>query len=476
MLKIKKTILFLLICSFLGAPVFYIQAASDNTIEINSVEDLKSIADNPYGNYILMEDLSLKDTDWYPINFYGTFDGNGHTIYDLRSTQLNSESNITVDGNAKQYETYFSGLFGQIKDATIKNLNMKACDIRIDTEGNIFAACVAGYMENSLITNCNIQGYVSVTAKNIMCGVAGVAGFGYGTVSGCAVDVTLVFIDENPADKKCEEFMGGILATGYTDVEGCTVDIKGYSSIHGFAHNGGLVGMYYVHTDDTAHPGYVKNSSVNGFISFFENNTNRRAYCAAYVGEKLNHYVSISNNTNTFTRDERFDYSTILLPEVDENPEYTKSVTKPTTTEPGYTTYTCEKCGYSYIADYILPINIPSPFFAKENLEMCIWTESKIPINIDMEDYENLNFIWSSSDENVVVVDEKGNIKAESKGMAMINCSLEDGTPLGECLVNVYFPMWQIVFAGVFLVLVIIIIVVVAKKKLNKKRYYKGIR
>ena len=71
--------------------------------------------------YVLMADISLKDTDWYPINFSGTFNGNGYTIYDLKTTQMNSESNISVDGNAKKYETYFSGLFGQAKNAVIQN-------------------------------------------------------------------------------------------------------------------------------------------------------------------------------------------------------------------------------------------------------------------------------------------------------------------------------------------------------------------
>lgn len=435
-------------------------------IEINDAEGLAAIADDPYGNYILTSDISLKGIDWYPINFYGNFDGSGYTIYDLNSTQVNSETNITVDGNAKKYDTYFSGLFSQIIDASIKNLNMKACNIQINSDGkNCFAAGIAGYMENSEISNCSTQGYIYLYAKNVMCGVSGIAGFGYGSISDCETDITLVYVDGNAANVKCEQFLGGLLATGYSDIENCIVDIKGYASIHGFAHNGGLVGMYFVHTSDTGHEGYVRDSVVNGFISFFENNTNRRAYCSAYVGEKMNYLVSITGNTNSFTRDERFDYETILLPNTCENPEYKQTVTESTFTQMGYTTYQCKTCDYSFVEDYTFPVKSLENF--TEKLTLFYNTEYTLEADIDEE------LKWSSSDESVVTVNEEGKIRANDCGKATITCALSDGTVIGECEVTVKFAIWQwgiiiAIFIAIISLVMILYLKIIKKKLFNR--------
>lgn len=488
--KTLYRILFMgLICFFVCIPATFAHAASteDNDFsgytEIHNAQDLQAIANDPNGKYVLMSDISLSGIDWYPINFNGTLDGNGHTIYDLKSTQLNKESNITVDGNAKKYDTYFSGLFGQANNAVIKNLGLKACDIEIKTDKNCFAACLAGYTENTQITNCSVEGNVSLYDSNIMCGVAGIAGFGYGTTTGCQTDVTLVIVDENPKDIKCEQFLGGILASGYSDIDNCNINVKGYASIHGYAHNGGIVGMHYIHTSDKKHAGYVKNNVVKGYISFFENNSDRRAYCSAYIGETLNAYVSNSGNSNTFTRDEHIEYDKTLLPDACDNPVYKKTVTEPTCTEMGYTTYTCNTCGYSYIRDYIIPAHkagefktIRIPTYSETGLKRSYCTvcgelveEKEIPKLIHSEnsilekteqklyykskctltaavapeDSDNWNVTWSSSDESVVKVDGAGNITATGRGTAVITCSFEDGTRLGDCSVTVKYSFWQ---------------------------------
>ena len=87
--------------------------------------------------------------------------------------------------------------------------------------------------------------------------------------------------------------------------------------------------MHFVYISaDKTKAGYVKGCAVDADIAFFEDNRDRRAYCKPYVGEPLNHYVTISENTTVhFRNGETFDYDTVLLPEMCSDPVYTDVVT-----------------------------------------------------------------------------------------------------------------------------------------------------
>jgi hypothetical protein len=125
-------------------------------------------------------------------------------------------------------------------------------------------------------------------------------------------------------------------------------------------HYGGLVGLSDVNPKNRVHHGYVKNCAVDASISFFEQVEDRRAYCKEYVGEKQNDALIVAKNiTVRFQKKESKDYSTILLPDMDENPVYNAEVTEPTCTAFGYTTYINEKTGYRYTDDYTAPAHTP---------------------------------------------------------------------------------------------------------------------
>ena len=105
------------------------------------------------------------------------------------------------------------------------------------------------------------------------------------------------------------------MACGYPNIENCTIIMEGYASIHGYVHNGGMVGMHHIHTAIQDQPTYVKNNVVDAEITFFEHNNDRRAYCKVYVGEKLNRFLTISDNTTlNYVKTELIDYNTVLLP------------------------------------------------------------------------------------------------------------------------------------------------------------------
>jgi hypothetical protein len=459
-------------------------AYAGDCIEISTPEELAAISDMPSRYYVLTEDIDMSGIEWTPISFYGVLDGKGHTIYNLNVTALGAESATTYDGNHKEYETYFAGLFSVVRDAEITNLNLLNVKVDISTDKNCFAAGLAGFAEDTSISNCSVKGRVKLYQTNTMCGVAGIVGFGHGSIDGCTADTELVFIDGD-TEIKCEEFLGGILACGYTDIDKSSVVLKGYASVQGYVHNGGITGMYYVYNRaEKARPGYVHGNTVDAEIYFYEDNTDRRAYCDPYVGERLSSYLTVSDNTTVnYLNGETFDYGTVLLPDMCGEPEYTAVITPPTCTEYGYTTYTCACCSYSYTDDYTHPAHKPGEYVTVKEpsyeetglkqlncsacgelldeeeiprliyvsscelnaaeLELTYKSSSALTAEVLPPDAYNKGLIWSSSDESVVTVDESGGLYAAGRGSAIITLTSADGNASSSCKVTVKYTFWQ---------------------------------
>ncbi len=349
----------MMLAALLLSPLLPVRA-QDAPVSIDSPQALAAITENPGGTYVLTRDIDMAGIDWVPIAFSGTLDGAGHTLYNLSITQIGQEKANTTDGNLKKYGTYFAALFSVVKGAYIKNLNLLNVHVSVRADKiNCFAAGLAGLAEDTVITGCSVEGRVYLYQNRYMCGVAGLVGFGHGAISGCSADVELVLVDGNRSIK-CEAFLGGILGAGYFDMEDCHVKLNGYASVHGYVHNGGVIGMYKVYVvADKMRKGYIKGCSVDAHISFFEHNSDRRAYCKAVIGEKLNKYLLVDDNIIvSFDSHETRDYRTDLMPEACASPLYTAEVVPPPETEYGYTRYVCQGCGYAYTDDYVHPIGV----------------------------------------------------------------------------------------------------------------------
>lgn len=303
----------LLVCSLTGTAAAATEPAGEQT-PIRDAEELYAMVQNPSGSYVLENDIDLKGRIWYPLDFSGSFEGNGHTISHMTVRQENVYPAKSIDGNHRGYETYYAGMFAKCEKAVIRNLKLDHLDVEIHTLDNCFAAGLAGYAVDTEIAGCEVQGTVTLYVSGKMCGVGGMVGYGYGSITESSTDVTLVLVDENRAEK-CEEFLGGILACGYTDIENCQIKLDGYASVHGYVHNGGIVGMHHIHPRNKVHRGFVRYCTVDAAITFFEDNDDRRAYCKAYVGEKLNEQVVVAKNeTIRFDSTEVKTFDVPLLP------------------------------------------------------------------------------------------------------------------------------------------------------------------
>ncbi len=335
---------------------FRISAKADGeAINIYTVDDLLAVSENTNAEYILMNDIDMAGIEWTPIDFTGNFDGNNHAILNLSVKSTSTEIRTTYDGNYKTYDTCFAGLFGVLENATVKNLTLKGINVTVNKEEPCFIGSIAGFAEKSSIENCSIDGTLRLDVSAKMFGVGGIVGYGGdGSITSTNADVTLICIDHDKENRD-EQFMGGGYSAGYLDVDKCFIKIDGYDSDHGYVHDGGLVGMYILYPLGNNYAGYINNTRVEGMITFFEDNTDRRAYCKDFIGEVMNWTYEYVGNSSDFTRNEIKDYSKDLLPHYCEGGNFSKEVIESTCDEFGYTVYKCNDCNeYSYKADYTL--------------------------------------------------------------------------------------------------------------------------
>ncbi len=303
--------------------VFAEETENAAAIKIMTADDMMKIKDAPDQTYILDNDIDMAGYDWIPFRFSGTFDGNGHKILNLTVKKTSSETAVTYDGNMKEYETCFAGLFGILEKATVKNVTLESEKVIINETKPCFTALIAGYSDGGTIENCTVTSstvYLSVNAP--MFGTGGILGYGNGKLDGCTINATLICIDENK-DELDEQFLGGAYAGGYADITNCNITIDGYDSDHGYVHNGGLAGIFIYYPKGFRGNATIANNAVNGKITFFEDNRDRRAYCKSFIGEIMDWNFKSSNNRYgdkaIDSRDESIknevkDYSTVLLP------------------------------------------------------------------------------------------------------------------------------------------------------------------
>ncbi|MDL2322769.1 T9SS type A sorting domain-containing protein [Bacteroidales bacterium OttesenSCG-928-A17] len=214
-------------------------------------------------------------------NFYfsGHFDGNGHTIaLNLKSTKK------------------YIGLFGNIKDATIKNLTVKGCIISNSLNSSIGGIC--GNAESSGIVNCvslcDISAsYRSKTTSSLYVGgICGEANFSIIQESKNEGDVESInfFEDGDFVDNFYSKFIaGGVCGYAYksTKITNClnNGDISATSS------GGGICGYGYDSIDISfgINNGNISaKSSAGGICGYFDTSSNiEKCYNAGLISTNL---------------------------------------------------------------------------------------------------------------------------------------------------------------------------------------------
>lgn len=237
-------------------------------IVIDTVEELENLAQavNSGTTYkgktiVLTADIDLKNKEWTPIgnktnNFQGTFDGNGHTI-----------SNLKITGNKDDV-----GLFGYTTVGEIKNLTVHNASV----SGYLDVGVVAGSPYTSKYTNIKVTGDVKVDGYAYVGAVGGKNA--YANWTNITVDVSdSSYVKANSENYRT--YVGGVIGfmgegghtvsnvTSNIDVYGSTCDVGG---IVGIAHYGNTFtnvtcnGNVYVDADDETEIGGISGVWHNG--------------------------------------------------------------------------------------------------------------------------------------------------------------------------------------------------------------------
>lgn len=281
--------------------------------KINTAEDLVNMRNNPKGHYILKADIDMTGVNWTPFTFEGTLDGDDHKITNLKILTVGNAVEKTYDGNMKEYDTRFAAMFDVLRGGKVKNLTLENYEADITCDTPCFVGSIAGFTDNALVRDCSIKGKITLRAHDRMFGTGGIAGYGTGRFESVNADTILICIDTDKVNKD-EQFMGGALAAGFPDLVKCNIKIDGYGSEHGYAHNGGLIGLYMIYPKGFDYEGTFDTNNVTGRITFFEDNEDRRAYCKPFVGELMNRIIHERNNTHSFEVNEVFTYDVDLMP------------------------------------------------------------------------------------------------------------------------------------------------------------------
>ena len=280
-----------------------IGAVEDGSIAIASRAELELIGkhiDYPLdGKFHLTNDIDLSGAEWVPIgefgyDFVGTFDGQGFVI-----------SNLTLTGTDNYYS---AGLFGAIRDATIKNVGLEATniDFSLSSSSISYAAGIVGHVhgnsnsnKNTIIDNCYNTGTITSSASAISIG--GILGHGYSDVYGSNSDITVSNCYNSASVVSTYTRAGGIV--GSVDCSAGTVTIKNcfnagsvsaITSLVSHSQAGGILG-YSLDFDD----GFISISNCHNV-----GNVESYAYTESYSGGILgngNGEISLCYNTGSIS-------------------------------------------------------------------------------------------------------------------------------------------------------------------------------
>ena len=206
--------------------------SAENPYLISTEEDLKALAGlvnsgkRSTGFYKQTSDITMTKEHiaigqfniYGTIAFNGDYDGDNHTI-----------SNLTINKTeALEKPEWSQGLFGRLRNASVKNVKVVNCSFNISdetTDSNLGG--IAGYANNSSISNCTVSGNLSAKTH-----VGGIVGMVYieSSVSGCSFSGTIT----------ADNYAGGI--AGASELNSALSNNINYGSVTGASLIGGITG------------------------------------------------------------------------------------------------------------------------------------------------------------------------------------------------------------------------------------------
>lgn len=203
--------------------------------QIKTTQDLYNVRHDLDAHYILKNDIVFNSSTWETIedDFEGVLDGNGYSIQGLKL------------GNA---------LFHRVSEGTIKNLTLSNCDINLIGQVGGYAGSLVNHLqEDSSVTNCNLNGTVTVSENISADKVGGLVGR-----IGKGAEVRKCVNNANITSKSNIAWVGGLV--GYS--EGTMVICTNNGNISGMAGTAGIAGYQEGRVDICTNNGDISSKGV----------------------------------------------------------------------------------------------------------------------------------------------------------------------------------------------------------------------
>ena len=314
----------------------------DGYIGIYSKNDLNNIRTDLNGKYILMRNIYFGDYDfedggifyndgvgWVPIGmekngnnfsyyheFKGVFDGNGYSVYNIKS-RITTSPYSSYD-NDSYPDTHSIGLFAYNK-GNICNLSIES-DYSVKSNDWALVGGICGINGGS-ITNCHTSGkmFLEKTGDCDDCFIGGIAGFNNGgTIYLCSNGINIGGVNSNDFTYlNCGGIIGGTSGKGNNTISCCynTGNINPKSVSEGYL--GGIAGRvagvgiydgFSITIENCYNAGIIGDNNACGKIAGISGEHNKyttlsNCYNVGYVlsSKKSSGIVSVGNNPDTST-------------------------------------------------------------------------------------------------------------------------------------------------------------------------------
>ncbi|MEA4832202.1 MAG: hypothetical protein VB118_06265 [Oscillospiraceae bacterium] len=230
---------------------------------IYTLDDLETVRQNLSGSYIMMNDINIPDSEYAPggryengflpignsekidEGFKGIFDGNGHTIFNLKidgsscrnaglfasaSTSSMMEKTTEPNENGEDMETYNKDT---LVFPIIKRLKIDGAELTISSE-TYYAGIISGI--SFIIAGCEVKNSVINIMSSYSYYIGGITGKAF-LIDSCISDVSFEF---KGTSETIHSKVGGLCGFSYAAL---TSYYKG-SGCHGNIDNVSFLGLY----------------------------------------------------------------------------------------------------------------------------------------------------------------------------------------------------------------------------------------
>ena len=234
-----------------------------NSVGISSANELKNISGG--GKYVLMNNINLNGTQWTPIEFYGTFDGNGYEISNFQITGNIQYSSSAITGYAQYCGLFASNSrYGVIKNLGVVNFTIDIIYIGEYSDKNYVAGLVA--VNYGTIKNCYAIGNITSNTRVGHTPVGGLVGLNSGTIDNSYASVNVSVSYNDPSGSYTASQAGGLVADNTGTINNCYATGDVYSSLiytdAGFAQCVSRAGGLVAYNEGT-----IKNCFATGNVS-----------------------------------------------------------------------------------------------------------------------------------------------------------------------------------------------------------------